>query len=1262
MQIVQFWRHKRSTGETVRRMVFVVACIVILVIGVPQQAHAAATGGLVGLFEKMVTQVEVVWAIAMETMNSILESDVYVAQIAQTDSVNPTISIMELDGTMPMASYKTTYVPVPTATEGTLAINAPLEVTTSLTVSGYAALATTTVSGPFVAETIEATSLFVSSGITTSQLRVSGAATVGGMLTARGGLVTEGADIDLGSGELRASNVLYGLVAGNNIRISGDAQRPRISVDMSRLEMVTSINGEDGELDLEGDGDIDVDGLTISNESTIATVRARGGCSECLLDTDISNMLTIEGGTIENTTIGALTPAGATFTNLAIGSSTQPSTLVVYATTTFEGAFVVTSATTSQFVGGLNVTGGCVSVDGSCLGGASILTDLNDVVATSSLSGDLLQFDGTVWRNVSPASLGIGAIAYTDLSDTPASYVAGAVTYVNSTGDGMSQSSDFVYTGGNLALGTSSPVTRLTVDGDISIVGNNALRLYTSTGGYVGFQASSTVNSDTIWSLPAADGLSYQVLYTDGNGNLEFADVSALGGGANRYTQLLDTPSSLTTYTIPFVNASGTALTQSANLVYTGSNLGVGVASPAERLAVDGSVRFAGPSGQAGLYYFQGGASLGLGTDSPSDRLTILGGSVSQRGGVAGSKYSPLPVGGVSLADTVTDIQVVGQYAYVVSASSGNDFHVIDIKNVATPVEVASINLVTNARAVAVRGQYAFVGTTLTGNDFHVIDISNPFAPIEKTGIDLASSVNDIVVAGRYAYVVTDATGDDFHIIDISNPLEPTEVSSLDLPDGANGVAVVGTYAYVVTSIIGDDFHIIDISNPLQPVFKGSLNLPDTANKVVVEGGYAYVTTDSAGDDVHVIDVRNPNVPALVGGVDLVTSARGLSLSGKYLYVTSLGTSYDFHVIDVENPAAPVLVGEFDPAAGDGLAVQVVGRYAYMTSTSGGYDVHVIDVSGATFQAATIYSINGGTLNVTADAGVGGRVYAGLGVVAGVEGIQTDGVMSILGTGASYIAGSLGIGTTSTTSALTVSGSITSTSLFGGATNLTTDANGVIIRDPSDVRLKEHIETIEDALDMVLQLRGVRYEWKDKERFGTQIEIGFIAQEVDTILPEVVRKGGEYWSLNTRNIVAVVVEAIKELWIKVEGNGEKIENLEKRVAELEAELGDHNTHTETEEGITEVIGGGDENVTTPEMIDDVEEDIETVPANSEEVEEDTPLSAPAEENGVVDFSLSEGDGVDSESMVEGITDSVILIEENTITEGDAALSTPVLAE
>ena len=76
----------------------------------------------------------------------------------------------------------------------------------------------------------------------------------------------------------------------------------------------------------------------------------------------------------------------------------------------------------------------------------------------------------------------------------------------------------------------------------------------------------------------------------------------------------------------------------------------------------------------------------------------------------------------------------------------------------------------------------------------------------------------------------------------------------------------------------------------------------------------------------------------------------------------------------------------------------------------------------------------------------------------------------------------------------------------------------------SDVTLKQDINTISDALNKVLNLRGVSYSRKDTKQKG----IGVVAQEIEQILPEVV-ENGEYKSVAYGNIVALLIEAIKDL-------------------------------------------------------------------------------------------------------------------------------------
>ena len=82
----------------------------------------------------------------------------------------------------------------------------------------------------------------------------------------------------------------------------------------------------------------------------------------------------------------------------------------------------------------------------------------------------------------------------------------------------------------------------------------------------------------------------------------------------------------------------------------------------------------------------------------------------------------------------------------------------------------------------------------------------------------------------------------------------------------------------------------------------------------------------------------------------------------------------------------------------------------------------------------------------------------------------------------------------------------------------------------SDERLKSDIQTIDNALDKVMNMRGVSYT-KQAEK-----GIGVIAQEIEKVLPEVVTDG-EYKSVAYGNMVGVLIEAIKEL--KTELNNHK---------------------------------------------------------------------------------------------------------------------------
>jgi hypothetical protein len=108
----------------------------------------------------------------------------------------------------------------------------------------------------------------------------------------------------------------------------------------------------------------------------------------------------------------------------------------------------------------------------------------------------------------------------------------------------------------------------------------------------------------------------------------------------------------------------------------------------------------------------------------------------------------------------------------------------------------------------------------------------------------------------------------------------------------------------------------------------------------------------------------------------------------------------------------------------------------------------------------------------------------------------------------------------------------------------------------SDKRFKQDIFTVDNALSKVLQLRGVNYYWRNNEfpnrGFDDKLELGFIAQEVEAVIPEIVSEIGDgYKGVEYSKLVALLVEAIKEQQAIIDG--QKTEMADMRV-ELDGRL------------------------------------------------------------------------------------------------------------
>ena len=98
-------------------------------------------------------------------------------------------------------------------------------------------------------------------------------------------------------------------------------------------------------------------------------------------------------------------------------------------------------------------------------------------------------------------------------------------------------------------------------------------------------------------------------------------------------------------------------------------------------------------------------------------------------------------------------------------------------------------------------------------------------------------------------------------------------------------------------------------------------------------------------------------------------------------------------------------------------------------------------------------------------------------------------------------------------------------------------AGDVVANYSSDKRLKENIKPISGALDKLLQISGVTFDWIEKEEIHSHKghDVGVIAQEVEEVLPEVVvTRDNGYKAVNYEKIVPLLIESIKDLKAEID--------------------------------------------------------------------------------------------------------------------------------
>jgi hypothetical protein len=450
------------------------------------------------------------------------------------------------------------------------------------------------------------------------------------------------------------------------------------------------------------------------------------------------------GGTTEQM---RLTPTGS----LGIGTTTPGSIFSIQNV----GNFVASA--TSTLYQGLNLTSGCFSINGTCVGGS-----------------------------------GGGG------SGTVSSGTQGQFAFYNANGTTLSGTSTiFASQAGNIGIGTTSPFEQLTV-----------------------LPSSANISrvSQTSLTNNAGDSVYVQGNYAyiaEGSGftsSFEIYDIS------NPASPTRVSQSNMTAFDGPSIYVQG-KYAYIVNGGQSGDN-GFDifdVSNPSAPILVNQTALNTGGQSTDSIYV-QGRyayiAEAGLSSGTGTNAFEIY--DVSNPYSIKRVSQNTL-ANSADNGNGGPGIYVQGNYAYIAEGGgTTNAFEVWNISNPAAPTRVSQSALADGSSSsgepdsVYVQGRYAYIAEgTGTTHAFEIFDISNPASPTRVSQSNLANGSgsgggDSISVQGRYAYIAEGGgTTNAFQVFDVSNPATPFVVSGNNLANGAlggttsDGLFVSGRYAYI---------------------------------------------------------------------------------------------------------------------------------------------------------------------------------------------------------------------------------------------------------------------------------------------------------------------------------------------------------------------------------------------------------------------------------------------------------------------------------
>ena len=728
---------------------------------------------------------------------------------------------------------------------------------------------------------------------------------------------------------------------------------------------------------------------------------------------------------------------------------------------------------------------------------------------------------------------------------------------------------------GNVGIGTTSPGSKLHVNG------NAAIGYSTSTAGPTnGLSVSGNVGIGTI---APTQMLEVAGTIRSTSGGIMFPDgtvmTTASGGTSSGTTSDTDLAFASGTGT----SSSGVITLATHNLermrVDYNGNVGIGAAAPVNKLDVAGGVAIGstyagGTTSPTNGLIVQG--NVGIGTTSPTRLLHIFeSGTLSSGGllaieGSATGINSNQPWGGInaSVLNSNQTNNTMSALAFGTRDSAGagittgavytvNTSHTQNAVNGDLALATTSSSISSERMRITSAGNVG-IGTT---NPVTKVHINNKIADDASRSYDgnalmvvnqtptSTTTLNDskpVLYLGRQgtsgqAYGAMATFG--LSRYENSGTASRTRLD-LSLMHGSFTDATVATFLSNGNVGIGSaaPAQKLDVAGAIRSS-SGGFVFPD--GTIMTTAVTATTAGASSTTDLNLVaDSDAAGIGAIVVATNGTERMRVLN-SGR----VGIGTSIPQSALDVSGGMSLGSYAGVNAAPSNGLIVS--GNVGIGTTAP----AQKLDVAGNVNIAAGSKVFMGGAGVAAPGVGSAGekiQLWGTAGTVGAGDyalGIENSNMWFNTGGGFKWYVGSavktvmdsngnVGIGTTSPTQRLQVGTSGDGTVALANAWNTF-----------SDIRLKRDLTVIPDALDKLLELHGYYYFWKDGSDQTRQV--GVVAQEVEKILPELVRTGSDgIKTVDYPKLTAVLIEGTKQL--KAEKDSE-IAKLKARADAAEAE-------------------------------------------------------------------------------------------------------------